>query len=387
MNDDAKYKSLFSHPRVRRDLLRGFVSKDLAGLLDLDTLQMMPTEFVDARLGQQRSDMVWRVNFREGKGELYVVVLTEFQSTVDRDMPLRMAKYTAQIYTKLLEEERRPAGWKLPPVLPVVVYSGEARWSAPQEMEEMVAPVDEELLPFQLRQRYFLLDLRRVGVEDAAQDNVLYAQALIEQGRWKDLWSALSALQEAIDPEDEAKLRGLVAALVRQAAEGSGQVTDEMLKKLKSFEETGELGEMGSLLAERMDQAVDESRSEGKELGLAEGKELGLAEGKELGFAEGKELGFAEGKELGLAEGKELGLAEAKELGLAEAKELGLERQRAILLRQAARKFDASTATRLEALLAAVDDPDRLAGLGDHVIDCDDGEELLSRVTGAAKLH
>ena len=170
-------------------------------------------------------------------------------------------------------------------------------------------------------------------------------------------------MQEAIDPEDEAKLRGLVAASVRQAAEGSGQVTDEMLKKLKSFEETGELGEMGSLLAERMDQAVDESRSEGKELGLAEGKELGLAEGKELGLAEGKGLGLAEGKEL------------------------GLERQRAILLRQAARKFDANTATRLEALLTAVDDPDRLAGLGDHVIDCDDGEELLSRVTGAAKLH
>ena len=367
MNDDAKYKSLFSHPRVRRDLLRGFISKDLAGLLDLDSLQMMPTEFVDARLGQQRSDMVWRVNFREGKGELYVVVLTEFQSTVDRDMPLRMAKYTAQIYTKLLEEERRPVGWKLPPVLPVVVYSGEARWSAPLEMEEMVAPVDEELLPFQLRQRYFLLDLHRVGVEDATLDNVLYAQALIEQGRWKDLWSALSALQEATDPEDEAKLRGLVAALVRQAAEGSGQVTDEMLEELKSFEETGELGEMGSLLAERMDQAVDESRAKGR----SEGKELGLAEGKELGLSEGKELGIAEGKELGLSEGREL----------------GLELQRAILLRQAARKFDASTATRLEALLAAVDDPDRLAGLADHVIDCDDGEELLSRVTGAAKLH
>ena len=145
----------------------------------------------------------------------------------------------------------------------------------------------------------------------------------------------------------------MVAALVRQAAEGSGQVTGETLKKLKSFEETGELEEMGSLLAKR--QAVDESRARG----------------------------WAEGKELGLSEGK----AEGRELGLSEGKELGLERQRAILLRQAARKFGAGTATRLEALLAAIDDPDRLAVLGDYVIDSDDGEELLSRATGVARLH
>ncbi len=132
MSDDAKYKSLFSHPRVCRDLLRSIVSKELADRLDFDTLQAMPTEFVDARLGQQRSDMVWRVNFREGGGELYVVVLTEFQSTVDQDMPLRMVKYTSQIYTELRKEKRSP-GEKLPPVVPVVVYSGEARWSAPRE--------------------------------------------------------------------------------------------------------------------------------------------------------------------------------------------------------------------------------------------------------------
>ena len=103
MSDDAKYKSLFNHPRVRRDLLRGFVSKELADLLDLDTLQMMPTEFVDPRLGAQRSDMVWRVNYRKeiSEGELYVVVLTEFQSTVDRYMPL------GQVYRADLHEAAR----------------------------------------------------------------------------------------------------------------------------------------------------------------------------------------------------------------------------------------------------------------------------------------
>ena len=134
----------------------------------------------------------------------------------------------------------------------------------------------------------------------------------------------------------------MVAAIVTVPASGSEtvrragnrQATDEVLTKLKAFERTGELGTMGSLLGERIDQAVDQSRAEG----LAEGLAKGMEEG-----------------------------------------------QRAMLLRLAARRFDADTATRLEELLAAIDDPDHLAAIGDHVIDSDDGEELLSRV--AAERH
>ena len=107
---------------------------------------------------------------------------------------------------------------------------------------------------------------------------------------------------------------------------------------------------MGSLLGERMDQAVDKSRAEG------------FAEGFAKGFAEGFAKGFAEG----LAKGLE-------------------QEQRAMLLRLAARKFDADTAKRLEALLAAIDDPDHLAAICDHVIDSDDEEELLARM--AAERH
>ena len=240
-------------------------------------------------------------------------------------------------------------------------------------------------MPFLLRQRYFLLDLHRVGVDDALLDNVLYVQALIEQGRWEDLWPALSRLQDAIDPKAEEALLDLIMELAQRAAEGSGVVDDKALAQLETHRTKGELGAMGSLLAQRMDEAIDVSRvrglAEGKALGVAEGKALGVAEGKALGVAEGKEQGVAEGKALGVAEGKEQGLAEGKEQGLAEGKE----QQRTMLLRLVSRKAD--TAARFEALLEAVDDPGHLAGIVDHVIDSDDGNELLSRVTGAAELH
>ena len=72
---------------------------------------------------------------------------------------------------------------------------------------------------------------------------------------------------------------------------------------------------------------------------------------------------------------------ESRVRGLTEGKE----QQRTMLLRLVSRKAD--TAARFEALLEAVDDPGHLAVIVDHVIDSDDGDELLSRVTGAAELH
>ena len=71
----------------------------------------------------------------------------------------------------------------------------------------------------------------------------------------------------------------------------------------------------------------------------------------------------------------EAGIARAR----AETLEQGLERERALLSRQAGRKFGAEAGAGLAALLAGVADPDRLAAIGDLVVDCADGAELLAR--------
>ena len=56
--------------------------------------------------------------------------------------------------------------------------------------------------------------------------------------------------------------------------------------------------------------------------------------------------------------------------------------ERALLCRQAARKFDDDTAQRLAALLEQTADPDRLAHAGVLIIECETGAEFLDRVSG-----
>ena len=48
-----------------------------------------------------------------------------------------------------------------------------------------------------------------------------------------------------------------------------------------------------------------------------------------------------------------------------------------------ARRFGADTARRLGALLAAIKDPERLSSVGDWIMDCATGPELLDRLQNA----
>ena len=61
-------------------------------------------------------------------------------------------------------------------------------------------------------------------------------------------------------------------------------------------------------------------------------------------------------------------------------REQGLEQERALLCRLAARKFDAAAGRRLAAALAEVADAERLAAVGDWIIECGTADELLDRV-------
>ena len=81
--------------------------------------------------------------------------------------------------------------------------------------------------------------------------------------------------------------------------------------------------------------------------------------------------------EEGRAQGREQGIAQGREQG----REQGRAEERALLCRQAERKFDAATARRLAAALEDVADAGRLAEVGDWIIECGTAAELLARVS------
>ena len=78
--------------------------------------------------------------------------------------------------------------------------------------------------------------------------------------------------------------------------------------------------------------------------------------------------------------GYEEGRREAYEERRAKAEARALVEHRAMLVRMAQRKFDAGTANELGPLLEEVAGSGRLAEIGELIIDCGTGQELLAKV-------
>lgn len=65
------------------------------------------------------------------------------------------------------------------------------------------------------------------------------------------------------------------------------------------------------------------------------------------------------------------------EKGLEQGLARGLAAERELLCRQATRKFGAEAGDALVHYLADISDPDRLAAIGERIVDCGTGAELL----------
>ena len=75
--------------------------------------------------------MIWRL--RWGEEWLYVYLLLEFQSTINRFMAVRVMVYLGLLYQDLIKTKQLTRTGRLPPVLPVVLYNGKPRWTAAED--------------------------------------------------------------------------------------------------------------------------------------------------------------------------------------------------------------------------------------------------------------
>ena len=177
---DTSYKQLFSHPEMVRDLITGYVDPRVAQTFDLTTLERCNGSYVSPDLRERRNDVVWRM--RSASGWTYVYLVLEFQSTVDRFMAVRLLGYIALLWQDLIAQKVIPSDGHLPPVLPIVLYNGDSRWTAPTTLKKLISAPHPALAPMQPVFSYHFLDENRIPTaEGMALHNLVAAIFALEQ--------------------------------------------------------------------------------------------------------------------------------------------------------------------------------------------------------------
>ncbi len=213
---DLGYKYLFAHPELVRELLVDFTDFGWLGALEGSTWERVNPGYVSDRFSERCDDVVWRVG--AGENWLYIYILLEFQSGVDRWMALRMQVYIGLLYQDLVKRKEFSPDALLPPVLPLVFYNGEAEWGAATDLGMMIMQGPDALLPFQARQRYALVDQRRLEPAVlAAKRSVLAMLFRLELSEVPEvLIDILPLLGAWLRHDAQAPLQRSVAAWVEQ---------------------------------------------------------------------------------------------------------------------------------------------------------------------------
>ncbi len=315
---DQSYKLLFSIPLAVNQLIRHFLDAGLADELDFKRVEILANERIAAGLVRSHADLVWKIHFRGSRRHLLLAI--EFQSAVDRYMAVRIHHYVGAAYHGLTaarphSEELAPGG-RLPPTLAVTIYNGQARWTAPQDISELIEAAHGWLAARQPRLRHEVLDLRERARHSLPKGNVVSWIASLElDPSFHNVSRVVRRVLERYPGAEHARLREAFREWVLGAAESWG-IREEVLEEVKSLKE-----------AEMIYAGVEELKEQARREGLGRGRMEG----------------------------------------------------RATLCRQARLKFGAETAERLSQLMEGIADPERIARIADRIIERETGAELLAR--------
>ena len=329
---DAAFKNLYAFRLMAWGLMEIVLPRKLFEELDFDTLEHLPAEWIAPGLERRLGDMVWRVR-RRGGGSLIVPV--EFQRKLDRKTPLRHTLYLILALKDLDRQGRLDPDGRLPLVWPVVLYNGLRPWRGPTSVAGLSADGGPDW------PRFALVDMGRIRVEDLPRHNAVTLQIEAHQGALaRDADAVLGRLSELLGGPAHRELRVAFAEWIwHSLAPGLGPEAPEvpgLMDKLREIAELGEFEEMKSFMLKSM---VDHWLEQGMERGMAQGVERGVSEGVAQARAD----------------------------------------ERARLCRLAGRKFGGRAADQLSARIDGVTDSERLAEVGDWIIDCGTEAEFLAR--------
>lgn len=274
---DTGYKWLLSSRTIFIQFLRSFVKQPWVDALRETDLKRTEKSFISKDFQEKEADLVYEANL-QGR-TVFFYILLELQSSVDFSMPYRLLNYMSGIWQNHLnllpqEEHLGQKNFRLPAIVPIVLYNGVAPWTAAMSLEEMIEGY-ETFDGTGLNLKYTLIAVNQYTDEDLLQlSNIIGAVFLLDKKDYdaqtfrNQLQKLFHALQEAPKRELQIFARWVHYIIKPHLSPKQQQALDEEIAT--NFE--GEVTMFFSNIEKTLDTIKQEALTEGRMKGLTEGR-------------------------------------------------------------------------------------------------------------------
>ena len=269
---DHFVKATFTHPKRIAPVLKPHLPKAIAAAVDWESLQHRPGSFLDERLRERSSDLLFSARWKNS--EVLFYVLFEHQKQEDRWMPLRLLRYMIAIWDRFRVDH--PDTEKLPLIVPIVFHQSLKEWRTTRTMADLVdVPADHVRdahgwipdFSFQLIELQQAV-VEKMGEHLVAEVAVKVLRSVLRPDPVDSLREGLRALRELAETDEHMEFLRICLTYLTNAG---NDVDAEVFLEHISLLHSQKLEEQAMTIAESL---ISKGREEGREEGTLVGQRV-----------------------------------------------------------------------------------------------------------------
>ncbi len=246
-----------------------FINKILNTNLEEEQLEKYSSSFITSNLENRESDIVYKIKDRN------IFFLIEHQTKIDFRMAWRILEYAMEIIKSAIDYNKiGQKNYKLPLVIPIVLYTGKNKWNVKQYIQE----VQEKIEGYQELKfgEYTVIDINNYTEEELLEENTYLSKLMLieKYKKGNDFKKCVEHIVKEINSNNY-KYKGkgkevLIIMFQKILKDIIGRDTELLIKNLKGDDE--EMLQIIETLREEREELKIEAIKEGKKEGKREGK-------------------------------------------------------------------------------------------------------------------
>ena len=239
-----------------------FINKTLKLNIKKEEIEKYNSSFISKTFQNKEADIVYKIKDKN------IFFLIEHQSKIDYSMLFRLLEYEVAIIRSAIDKSKiKNKSYKIPLVMPIVLYTGKQKWNANKYLEKSQEKI--QCLNIKIG-NYSLVDINNYTEKELLEDNTFISKMmLIEKSKnTEEIAETLEKIISKTQKEDKELLKRIIEIFLEEKI--GIQKSTELIRKLES--ESDSMLAIVDMIRKENQMYIDMGRKEGKKEGKIEGK-------------------------------------------------------------------------------------------------------------------